>query len=312
MLVGIKLQNMQCRTFCLKSWAAKTHDDTRSGPHPPATIIIFSFTFRQVLIHRPPVLNSVTTVLSAFHLSISKLICCPIIKSRTSVKMHAPATSAVIAALTFNGTEMLLTVSQFYPVDCFFHDAALTLPFFFFCCRPRTLVSLSMYRDCARCFHDDFGNTFCSHVCHMVSLLVVFSEDVQFFCTEHARENTSQHAVRDMFKIGAVAPSGPGHLARTITGGPFYRQRCIKSSIDERILFCTLWRHHRWCHMREDCKTTCPLMDWSCRHQVQRLTGCPADECPQSLESVYVVWSSTIANKMVDVRWHPPGHSGWL
>ena len=177
--------------------------------------------------------------------------------------------------------------------------------------RP-TRVSLSTYRDCARCFHDDYRNTFCSHVCHMVSPLVVFSEDVQFFCTEHARENTSQHAVRDMFKIGAVAPSGPGHLARTITGGPFYRQRCIKSSIDERILFCTLWRHHRWCHMREDCKTTCPLMDWSCRHQVQRLTGCPADECPQSLESVYVVWSSTIANKMVDVRWHPPGHSGWL
>ena len=75
-------------------------------------------------------------------------------------------------AATFNGTEMLLTVSQFYPARLLL-SRALTLPFFF-CCRPKTLVSLSMYRDCARCFHDDYRNTFCSHVCHMVSLLVVF------------------------------------------------------------------------------------------------------------------------------------------
>ena len=102
-----RLLNMECRTFCLKDQTAETHApcfvrarrQPRGVPHPPAIIIFyrayfirfssFVLIFTQLCHYCASVISLV--ILSTHVVTISASICRPIINSRTSVKMHAPA-----------------------------------------------------------------------------------------------------------------------------------------------------------------------------------------------------------------------------
>ena len=87
------------------------------------------------------------------------------------------------------------------------------------------------------------------------------------------RENTTQHPQRDIFEIEAVGSlmvlaTWPGQL-RGCRWLHFIDNVASQAAFDKRIFFCTLWRHHCWCHMGKDFKTTYQPMVSSCRHRVQ-------------------------------------------